>query len=306
MYFKVVREVVEGEINGLVEANGTGGATVLQRIREHIDHTHEQYYELKPNIDYADPLCRLGYLYRHAGANATLFEWALKEDPMLKTAIADATTRGTLSVCSLGGGPGIEMLGLTKYLLRQNTTVPDRIDFTVVDNVTPWAETWRQLAKFTEHFLADKLSGGRPAVAPMFLEFDVLSPASYENYISMFKDTHIVVVNYLLSENKASLNVAQKTIARLEELVGDGCMFLVIDRHENSTSFVTDVVSMFESVFGPVEKRHFKGPMDFDEQATDFGSELIQQLGHPRLQFRTDHQGRPTVFWFTAQKLELP
>ena len=301
MYFEIVKQVVEQGIADYAAAYSIGRDEVLTKMKSHIDHTQKQHYKSDPEISYDDPLCRLGYLHRHAGINATLFERVLKEDQALQTTITDAETRGRLRVCSLGGGPGTELLGLVKYLLRQKVKAPQRIDFTVLDNVYYWAETWEQLAEAAEGVLEAELGSDRPTVSQGFLSFDVFDPSSYDGLPSKFKNVDIVVCNYLFSENKDNLDDAKRAIPRLSRLVSDGCAFVVIDRLENNTDFVSNVVSIFESVFGPVKVNEVSGLMDLDEEKSVLGNDLLGRLGNPRLQFRTNN-GRPTVFWFTVQK----
>ena len=304
MYFTIVKGVVEQGINDYIDAHGIGRDEVLTKIRTHMDHTSQQHRQSDsdPDIDYGSPLCRLGYIYRHAGINATLFEWALAEDMTIENMIEQKIASGNLTVASLGGGPGTELLGLAKYLSRRIIHNPFRINFTVLDNVNQWAETWIQLAKASEQQLETKLESGRPTISPQFLRLDALEPSSYSDFTTMFKDTDIVVCNYLFSENKTKLDLAGQAIARLADAVSDGCSFVVIDRLEQNTSFVDDVVERFQAIFGPIQTHEFAGTMDSDEQVSDLGTELLDRLGHPRLTFRTRYHGLPTVFWFTVQK----
>ena len=75
------------------------------------------------------PRCRLGYLYRHAPANATLFEQVLLGSGELGQGLRDADRR-ILHVCAIDGGPGTEFLGLAKFLIRRSGSVPRKIAFT--------------------------------------------------------------------------------------------------------------------------------------------------------------------------------
>src|SRR5690606_25196920 len=112
----------------------------------------------EPAIDYDDALCRLGYLYRHAPANATLFEQVLLGSGELRGKIRDAA-HNVLRIFAIGGGPGTELLGLAKYLLRRQRSIPRKIRFTVLDNVPHWGETWEQLAEAVEDELRTSLAG---------------------------------------------------------------------------------------------------------------------------------------------------
>ena len=301
MYFEIVKKVVEGEIGNYMKAYGISRDEVLTKVWSCIDHTHGEYYKSDPSINYDDPFCRLGYLYRYAGINATLFERVLTEDQMLQSTISNPFDYEELTICSLGGGPGTELLGLIKWLSRDNVLIPNRINFTVMDNVNHWAETWTQLARASEQTIQATKGQSHLVIAPTFLAADVLAPSSYSGYPSMFKDTKVVVFNYLLSENQSRLDVAQPAIAALVDAVSDGCIFVVIDRLEKKGNFVNNVVSLFESNFGPVQRRSFSGIMDSDEQKSEMGNELIAKLGYPRIDFRAYPNGSPRVFWFTVK-----
>ena len=148
MYIALVRRVLE-EAVGVYASNVKADVpSVLGQVRQHIDHTSAEHYKDEPAIEYEDPLCRLGYLYRHAAANATLFEHALRNSPEAKEKVR-AAHQGTLRVCAVGGGPGTELLGLTKYLVGGDA-FPRKIAFTVLDGVPHWGETWQHLAEVVE------------------------------------------------------------------------------------------------------------------------------------------------------------
>ena len=221
---------------------------------------------------------------------------------MTQDVITSSVKAEKLTVCSLGGGPGTELLGLTKFLSRQAKKVPPRIEFTVLDNVNHWAETWKQLAKAAERTFEAQFGKGQVIVEQNFLKDDALDPSTYIGYPSFFKEVNLVVCNYLFSENQTKLDEAGQAISNLAHIVSDGCIFVVIDRLEQNTNFVKKVEELFQSLFGQVQVQHLAGIMDPDEQVSELGDELREKLEYPRLKFRTRHYGSPTAFWFTVQK----
>ncbi len=305
MYIELVRDVVSGATEAYAAASGQTVPEVLAQIREHIDRTAHEHRRDEPDIDYEDPLCRLGYLYRHATANATLFEQVLIGSGELRQKIRGAGG-GRLHVCSAGGGPGTELLGLAKYLLRRQFLVgpPRKISFTVLDNVPQWAETWQQLAEAVEdEFRASLVDEGwePPTIAEKFLPMDVLDATSYEPYAYQFGKADIVVFNYLFSENKTRLDDARAAIECLAAKCPPGCVFVVIDRLEHNPAFSDGVCSLFKDVFRVEVAVHtFNGTLDYDEQTSAMGEMLMGVLGRPRVKFFTDVYRDPTVFWFTV------
>ena len=205
MYIELVRRVLEDAVTLHVVQTQRTVDEVLREISEHIDVTSREHKRDEPEIRYDDPLCRLGYLYTHAAANATLFEKVLGHSDELRGKI-DGASQEALNVCSLGGGPGTELLGLAKYLLSFTDIAPPRkISFTVIDNVLEWAETWRRLADAVEDEFRSSLGQDGiepPVIAPMFLPLNVLEASSYRNFGYQFKNADMVVFNYLFSETK--------------------------------------------------------------------------------------------------------
>ena len=307
MYIELVRRVIEDAVALHVVETQQTSEEVLREISEHIDATSREYRRDEPEISYGDPLCRLGYLYMNAAANATLFEKVIGASIDLRC-IIDSSGQNTLNVCSLGGGPGTELLGLAKHLLRFPDIVPPRkITFTVIDNVLEWAETWHQLAdaveeEFRSSFGQDDIEP--PAIAPTFLPLDVLNPSSYQKFAYQFKKVDVVVFNYLFSENKTRLASAKPALEQLARITSDECIFVVIDRLERDLRFTNELVDLFASVFG-VEINYHKmgGTLDGDEQTSEMGVMFTSTLKRtPRVKFFTDMYKDPTVFWFVVKR----
>ena len=307
MYIELVRRVMEDASALHVAETQRPTAEMLREIAEHIDATSREHRRDEPEIRYDDPLCRLGYLYTHAAANATLFEKVLGRSDELRGKI-DGASEGVLNVCSLGGGPGTELLGLAKYLLRFPDIAPPRkISFTVIDNVLEWADTWSRLADAVEDEFRSSLAQDGiepPAIAPMFLPLNVLEASSYRSFGYQFKSADIVVFNYLFSENKTRLAGARQALEQLAKFTSDECAFVVIDRLEHDPRFTEDVVGLFQSAFGvEVTCRQLGGTLDGDEQTSEMGEMLISTLNRrPRVKFFTDIYRDPTVFWFVVKR----
>lgn len=308
MYIEIVRQVVKAAVSSYANSNSLTESDVLLNIRKHIDHTSTEHYNDEPNIEYNNPLCRLGYLYRHVSAHATLFDHVLSiaDEVWPKSTEAD---QQVLRVCAAGGGPGTELLGIAKHLLSRPHRMPRKIEFTVLDNVPQWAETWQPLAGVVEDYLASSLADRGiqpPTVAPVFLPFDVLDISSYQDYAFQFEKADIVVFNYLFSENKTRLASGRPAVERLAELTPHGCSFVIIDRRESDPAFQDGVVNLFESVFGDgITVSTYDGTLESDEQAEDMGEELMEVLGSPRIKFFRPPSRDPTVLWFVATREQL-
>ena len=308
MYFEIVRTVVQDSLDSDDEITNQDRAIVLSGMREHLTSLEKNYRRNEPNIEYTDPLCRFAYLYRYAGAHATLFEKVIHSSDIVRQVCPDKG--GVLQVCAVGGGPGTELLGLSKYLLTRisagdHCILPARIDFTVLDNIHQWTETWRCLARTIDSHFQDHLAAlglAPPTIAPMFLPFDVLDVASYRNYSHLLDRPGLVVFNHLFSENKTRLGEAGDAVRHLSRVTPRGSVFVVIDRLERVSSFRQNVLDQFQSVFEEtIECQEYGATMDLDEDKSVMGSEFLDALGVPRLKFFTHHERHPTVFWFTLE-----
>ena len=248
-----------------------------------------------------------GYLYMNAPANATVFERVLTRSDDVGRIIQESS-QGILNICSMGGGPGTELLGIVKHFLQQDDLVPPRkIAFTVIDKVKEWADTWIQLADASEDELRSSLAIDGvepPTIAPMFVPFDVLDSATYGNLVAQFKKVDLVVFNYLFSENKTRLDQAQQALEELARITREDCVFVVIDRMERNQVFSEEVVNVFQSAFGcEVALSTLGGTLDTDEQTSEMGEMLTATLKRtPRVKFFTDQRRFPTVFWFVVKR----
>ena len=297
MYMEIVSQVVQSGVSTYAHNNSLAEAEVLKQIQGHLNRTRSEYYSGgDPKIDYQDPLCRLGYLYRYAPAHATLFEHVLRDSDeiSLRNLYAD---KWVLNICAVGGGPGTELLGIAKYLVPRVRWMPRKIAFTVLDKVPHWSADWQHLADVIENHFYSSLEGSGlqpPTFAPSFLPFDVFNKEQYGNHGYHFGQAHIVIFNYLFSENKTRLSDAYNAVKRLAELTSPGCAFVVIDRQETLGTFTSAVVELFESVFGEKVERHtYSGTLDPDEEKTNMGK-LIDTLGPPHLKF--------SAFWLVAKR----
>jgi hypothetical protein len=306
MYIDLVRRVLEQAVDAYATAAGKPVSDVLAEIRTHIDETAKEHRKDEPEINYENPLCRLGYLYRHATANATLFELVLKDSGELRSLVRNSANK-RINLCAIGGGPGTELLGLAKFMIRRRTDFPKKITFTVLDAVPQWAETWQQLADAVEAELQrtaeENGATSSPVIAPVFLPLDVLDAESYRSYAYQFSGTQAMIFNYLFSERKTRLADAESAVAALHSMAPPGCIFVVIDRLEHDNAFSNSVRDMFQKRFSkPIQLHTFGGCLDSDEQSVDMGKLLNKALGNPRVKFFTDLYRSPTVFWFASVK----
>lgn len=306
MYFDIVKSVLDAGIARYGSDNSMTRDNVCDAIRSHIERTSEEHYKDEPNIEYINPLCRLGYLYVHTAANATLFERALADSSELRQRI-QSRSGNRLGICAVGGGPGTEMLGLVKHLATY-PYIPSRVDFTVLDGVPQWSESWMMLAKEAEAELAQlaqRVGCPPPPIAPMFLPMDVMNAASYQNYGFAFGAVDIIVMNYLLSENKTRLAAFHPALQFMVSRATAGTLLVFIDRKEYApgTTFLPNIRWLTQnSGLEVIEEIEFGKTLDRDEQASDLDDYLDKFKRLPRVKFWDSWQRRPTAFAIICRK----
>ena len=107
--------------------------------------------------------------------------------------------------------------------------MPRRIAFTVLDKVPHWSSDWQHLADVIENQLYSSFEEDEihpPAFAPSFLPFDVFNAEAYGNHAYHFRQAHIVIFNYIFSENKTRMSEAYVAVKRLAALTSPGCAFV--------------------------------------------------------------------------------
>ena len=309
MYFEVVKNVLDYVIAHHAAATGRPEDAVCADIAAHIDSTSAEHLKDIPAINYSDPLCRLGYLYMHTAANATVFEWIIRQANGLGRWV-EVRAGDRLSICSVGGGPGTEMLGLVKFF-ETASALPRRIDFTVLDAVPQWFETWNLLAREAETYLAARaaaLGVSPPVVNPRFVPLDAMDASSFSPYASAFDEVDIVVVNYLLSENKTRLADFHKALMAMVQRSRSTTVFLFLDRQEQKDDgkFQKEVLWVVQnSGLNYLANLTWNRAIDRDERAANLGAYLSKFPRHPRVKFFVETQDRtrlPTAFAIVAQK----
>lgn len=304
MYFKTIRAILDEAIPKYAKSRGISTDDVDKEIAAHIESTaHEHNGNPDPNIDYKNYLCRLGYLFVHVGVNSTLVERSFTEIDSLRQ-LVKSKSDDEVSICTIGGGPGTELLGFVGFL-RSRPYAPARVNFTVLDRVQTWSETWRVLARASEELLKEK--DLNVTLSREFQAMDVTEPSAFESYGELFGEQDIFIFNYILSENQVRLNGFKETLGRLIQLAKPGAMFVFVDRIEyvSKSTFVRDVEAMINSSgLVNIEREDWSGCIDDPE--SDLEPYRTRFDRRPRRWYRTYHHHNPTAFTIVATKPAEP
>ena len=193
-----------------------------------------------PNIAYGDPLCRFAYLYCHTAVNANLCEVAIRSLPAVGQHILDRlNTVGELRVCAFGGGPGTELLALSKFLTGKKglgeLQPHGEVNFTLLDHVPEWAESWNALEAAIKRDFAVTFGHRRGwpfSISKSFQPFDMTKVEQYANLVQLFEQD-LYVLNYVLSEIFSDHAAFAALFNQMAAHAPSGAQFVIIDRKQD-------------------------------------------------------------------------
>lgn len=295
-WFDTVRVVVERGIDSYCEGHNIGRNKAVQEIREHLVANSAQYFSDDPSIDYASPLCRLGYLFCYVAAHANLLENSLFKCEALKQHLIEtANSQGTLRICDFGGGPGSELLGFVKFFERNLEHNPEafvNLDFTVIDNTVQWSESWEALVEAINDYLSSAYSRNPRkwpvSVGKTFIPHSLVDPATYSDYSSLF-NKDLFVFHHIVSELLADKDDFAAALSHVVAGAPSGSRFLVIDRAEKSRRIekvASEIFAFAGLPLPPASFQYEEASMDLDERKTSLSTLIAELSRKPKLTWK--------------------
>jgi hypothetical protein len=259
--------------------------------------SQEWYSGETPSIAYEDPLCRFAYLFCHTAVNANLCEVAIRNSPDICDFIeSKMSNEEELKVCAFGGGPGTELLALSKHLLRIRRTGHARISFTLLDRVGEWSETWNVLeAQINAELKSTYGSFSKQpfSICKTFITHDMTRAYEYGNLSSIFQQD-LYLMNYVVSELIGDHEQFRDLIKFASDSSSPGSKFLVVDRDQDKVIDNTKrLLSEAGLTLGDLGKTSTN--MDRDERMEDLEPYITQIGRRPRLQWGS-RSGRGAFF----------
>jgi hypothetical protein len=245
-YFKTIKAALDASYGPICRHKNIPVEQAPQAVKTHLNDMNKEWFGFDPaDIDYGDPLCRFAYLFAHTAANANLCEIAIRESSDVCKLIEErATANGELKVCAFGGGPGTELLALSKHLWKTRPDGPHvQVSFTLLDRVNEWIESWQALEAEIKANLKAKY-GPFPkhpfSVSGYFVSNDMTKPNQYVNLPTLFKQD-IFFLNYAVSEiiggNVKYLDTNRQFLDLITAAVNacpSGSKFVITDRDQDS------------------------------------------------------------------------
>ena len=261
-----------------------------------------------PEIPFECLVYRSAYLYEYAPANALAVEAVLNNDAEDQGLISGMlTSKLPMSLCCLGGGPGSEILGVAKWIVRQQLGAT-QLEVVIIDKCLEWRNQWKSVRDtLNTNFSADgAVSAERTPqfVSRGFVKVDVVEPASA--LLPVFRrGFDLYIVSYVVSHIYTSegLSRFRRFMQSVIESAPQGSKFLFIDRGGeqkqdggvNWQESVRHLLSCPGIVISDPVRLTSKSPGDHRERKTDLGV-LYEHLDRaPRLGW--------DIFWMVGTKV---
>ncbi|MGD2250610.1 MAG: hypothetical protein PVF58_19620 [Candidatus Methanofastidiosia archaeon] len=311
-YFEIVGNVIESEIQGLISERNQKRRSIINEIAKHAKKMHDKYYDpAKPRNEFREPCCRIAYLYKYVTVNARAIEHIFYNSRELKKRILRIQKeKGEVGVCALGGGPGTELLGLSKWVERESLREDEfkiKFDFVNFDRVKQWGTSWKYMKnKIRDRFR--KKFGISDIDWPFrcegdFYPLDVDETQDYSNLAPYFSDD-IYIISYFISEIYEISKNFRNLFNKIVSYAPDRSKFIFIERGETRWQPVIEGLanSANISIEGPFEKPDGRIPK------RDGISENKRDLGPILDELESYHQSPCTTwnaFHYIGTKMEL-
>jgi putative SAM-dependent methyltransferase len=170
-------------------------------------------------INHGDITTRFAYIYTYVTCHANLVYQIIKLSPELEALFDPRSDRRRVKITCIGGGPGSELIGILKYLLK--TEKQPKLGFTLYDKEKKWGECWNDVD--------DKLD------LPM--EFnshcEPMDVLDYEDWSSNSKylESDLFSMIYFLSEIFKKKEAATPFFENLFTNAKSGSLFLFLDNN---------------------------------------------------------------------------
>lgn len=216
-------------------------------------------------IDYSDSVKRFAYIYKYTVAHADYIMQLIEGSKALR----DLLAKNSIEVACLGGGPGSDLLGILKYLIR--TEAKDlALKCYIFDKERAWGDSWSDVAsQLSPPF----------QIFPVFQQMDVTESKTWASYQKFLK-ADLFTLSYFLSEVWKIKDTAAPFFERCMSQMKSGSMILFVD---NNDSRFCDWFDEMAKKHGLVAVESDEGELCFsnDEEKKDLGK-YFDKFGWPK------------------------
>ncbi|MFN8049804.1 MAG: hypothetical protein U0P48_14685 [Ancrocorticia sp.] len=188
-------------------------------------------------INYVSPQARFAYIYKYTVAHADYIRQLIESNAELLALFKSES----VSVACVGGGPGSDLLGVLKHMIRFGSKTT--LTCYLFDRERAWGDSWSEVAK---PLAADF------QLYPVFQQMDITDASQWASY-RKFLGADLFTFSYFLSEVWSFRDQAARSSSTASRRPNP-------DRSSYSSTTTTKAVSL---------------PAEFDKLAADNGVALI-------------------------------
>jgi hypothetical protein len=232
---KVVEITLSNNRDVISRALGLSNEEVYKRVAAYIEHNSDQWQEHRPNINYADPICRLAYIYMNVPIHSYLIEHCLEQVSITINEVLDKEFGQEINICAVGGGPGSELVGLTSFLFKAKKSKKYHLDFLLVDLIKEWDESWHTLKQSINDYqrsIEIERSRWPVIINRSFIPLNALSKKDFEGFPIRLNGINLYFFSYVFSELRYDVEAFQKTFSYISSMSKSGTLFFFIDRSQ--------------------------------------------------------------------------
>lgn len=211
-------------------------------------------------IDYSDGAKRFAYIYKYTVAHADYIMQLIAGEKELCNLLA----KDSIEVACLGGGPGSDLLGLLKYLIRNGVSGISLTCF-IFDKERAWGDSWSGVASTLNPPFK---------IYPVFNQLDATDSTTWLSYQKYLK-ADLFTMSYFLSEVWKIKEQAEPFFQHCLSQMKTGSMVLFVD---NNDSRFYDWFDQMAQSHNLVSISSGNGSLCFsnDEEKNDLGGYLAK------------------------------
>jgi hypothetical protein len=223
---------------------------------------------VKAPLDYTAPATRFAYIYRYTTSHAGIVHQLLSISPYL----GPIFDKKRVTVTSIGGGPGSDLLGILKYMISEEKHVD--LSCLLYDREQAWGESWSDIDQKVD--LPFRLS-------TVFQAFDVTEPTTWSN-AQKYLRADLFTLIYFLSEIHSFRYEAEDFFANLFQRAKQGALFLYVDNKMPKFYDWFDELAT-EHGLEVLSQNSTNITLPSDEEKSDLGG-YFSKFEHPKLTAR--------------------
>ncbi|MEW6198010.1 MAG: hypothetical protein AB1601_05020 [Planctomycetota bacterium] len=239
-------------------------------IKTELDRLTQCYGHLKDPariaIDYSSPVARFAYIYKYTVAHADYIKQLIQGCAELQAPFKSAD----LSVAAIGGGPGSDLLGILKYMMRAGSH--STLTCYLFDRERAWGDSWSEVAKPLQ---------ANFQLYPVFQQLDVTDKTTWGSY-RKFLNADLFTFSYFLSEVWTFRPAAEPFFTHCFSGAKIGSVFMFIDNNDAGGDFAGwfDTLAAAHGV-NVVCSRSCQMAFSVDEEKTDL-EPYYSKFGWPK------------------------